>query len=464
MTDSTWASPRILAWVLALPMVLCGCPGAEEPVVPEVPLFDVVPGSTHKICQLTGEWDFGLAAQAGVSSMDVMLADPPEVRTVNRTLSSYQLFGTDLGSSFEHDGKLWFLFGDSFSTWNIPGDPEGLESTSGDGNPLAADATAFTEDDDPADCVSLRFLTQGDTFPGPQPAVFKNPDFDVQGDTVQQDGVSIGGKMYVWFSAMSGTGGSSLAVSGDNAWSFDVLYPVSTTRFTGIQAVLLEGTEIPGLSDEGATDWVLLFGTDDYRSSDLYLAAMRQQDIEQPGSLHYFAGLEDGLPTWSDTEADAVAIVDTDSPLRTGENPFDYVDPDKQDAEGCVGEFSVHYSPAAEAWITLYNCENWSIEMHSAALPWGPWSAPTTVVDPVADGAYCNYMHMPQDFQDGYGHSCSGSNVQVGDRAQPGSPYGPYVIERYTEKTAHGVQLYFVLSTWHPYNTVVMTTEIQRLP
>jgi len=66
---------------------------------------ELVPGSVRKICQLTGERDRQRNAD-----------------TLNRTETRFGLIGTDLGASFEHDGRLWFLFGD---TWP---DAEGGDS------------------------------------------------------------------------------------------------------------------------------------------------------------------------------------------------------------------------------------------------------------------------------------------------------------------------------------------------
>jgi hypothetical protein len=58
-----------------------------------------VPKSTKKICQLTGDFDRG--------------AGKP---TLSQTGKRYGVIATDLGSSFEHKGKLYFLFGPSFSS------------------------------------------------------------------------------------------------------------------------------------------------------------------------------------------------------------------------------------------------------------------------------------------------------------------------------------------------------------
>ncbi|MFQ5858946.1 MAG: DUF4185 domain-containing protein, partial [Anaerolineae bacterium] len=440
---TTGAEPGRLVY---LPVVVANW---RQPWPTAPPSFAVVPGSTQKICQLTGEFDFAMAAELAVP--------PEEVPTLNQTLSRYTLFGTDLGASFEHDGKLWFLFGDTFSTHKIPTDPEDGDSSSGPGNPLAADAIAFSTDTDPTNCVSLEFLTQPDN-----PSVFKNPDFDPDGSTVQQDGISNGRSMYVWYSGLQENHGSKLARSDNNAQDFTFVYDVSTSRFIGISVDILPSTTIPGLPDGGMTDWVLLFGTAKYRESDVYLAAVPLEAIEDRQALRYFSGLDtEGLPQWSASENDAVPIIDTENPLKTGENALGLKDPEKQNAEGCVGELSVHYSEVAEAWIVMYNCEFLSIEMHTAALPWGPWSSPVRVFDPVQDGGYCGFMHVTPEFETALGLDCA-TNVTIPDRQDPGSPYGPYIMERYTTGDSNRVTLYFVMSTWHPYNTLVMKTELQR--
>ena len=53
-------------------------------------------GSSEKICQLTGDFDRELKKP-----------------TLNLTETRAGVAGTDLGFSFEHEGKLFFLFGDT---------------------------------------------------------------------------------------------------------------------------------------------------------------------------------------------------------------------------------------------------------------------------------------------------------------------------------------------------------------
>jgi hypothetical protein len=62
----------------------------------ETPLLRYVDGSTRKISQLIGD-------------VDRQTHQP----TMRRTVARYQLQGTDLGYSFEHQGKIYFLFGDT---------------------------------------------------------------------------------------------------------------------------------------------------------------------------------------------------------------------------------------------------------------------------------------------------------------------------------------------------------------
>lgn len=65
-----------------------------------------VNGSSQKVCQPNGETDFETMQP-----------------TVSQTQTNYGLLGDDLGSSFEHNGKLWLLFGDTWPTAKFNGKP-----------------------------------------------------------------------------------------------------------------------------------------------------------------------------------------------------------------------------------------------------------------------------------------------------------------------------------------------------
>ncbi len=429
-----------------------GLPTAERPpdkTLPPAPVFSVVAGSTQKICQLTGEYDYQEAAKAGVA--------PQEKPTLNRTYTNYKIHGTDLGASFEHKGKLWFLFGDTLATETLPVDPLDGKSHSGP-HPLVADSTAYTTDTDPTDCVSLEFLSDPDN-----PGFWRNPSFDQDGGAVQEEGLSVGDSMYVWFSTGRDGGTLTLARSDNDGQSFTILHDVSTDRFIGASVDVIPNLVIPGLEEVGKTDWLFVFGIGPvYRQSDLFLAAVPLAMIEDPQAMLYFAGLgENGLPRWSESEDDAQPVIDVDNPLATGDWFAGVPLKEQANAEGCIGEYSVHYSEVAETWIAMYNCDFLYIQMHTADFPWGPWSQAVTVFDPVKDGGYCGFLHLTDDFEQILDLNCD-YNVTVPGRSDPGSPYGPYIMERYTTGHRNQATLYFVMSMWHPYNVLVMTTQIQR--
>lgn len=98
-----------------------------------------VPGSSHKICQLTGE-------------MDREFHKP----TVNQTRTRFGLVAADLGYSFEHKGKRFFLFGDAAPSRTFNRKPNGQDEPPRtlDDN----DAIAFTSDTSIDNCLRLDFI------------------------------------------------------------------------------------------------------------------------------------------------------------------------------------------------------------------------------------------------------------------------------------------------------------------
>jgi uncharacterized protein DUF4185 len=361
------------------------------------PPIERVAASTQKVCQVVGDFDR-------------QLGQP----TPNLTDTTYGLWGTDLGASFEHDGKLWVLFGDS-----IPTGP-------GTDNPDCGDAIAVSEDASGADCLDLAFLTgPGGVFRSPTV-----PGWDAGCFNVPLDGVSRGSSMFVWFSAGTMTR-SLLARSDDGAGSFAFVRDVSDLHFVNVSAEVVGPTA--GLPIDG--DAVLSFGSGEYRMSSVYLAASPLGAIEDGGATRYFTGMDGCTPVWGSSESDAVPLFD----------------------QPCVGELSVEHVPELDAWVAFYNCaEPRGINARFAAQPWGPWSEPLLVLEPWADGAYCQFMHTSWEFQ-----MCD-SVHDPGRENEWGGEYGPYLVRRLTEGGDGHATLYFMLSTWNPYSTMLLRTELAR--
>ncbi|MCA1597098.1 MAG: DUF4185 domain-containing protein [Chloroflexi bacterium] len=314
----------------------------------------------------------------------------------------YGIVGTDLGSSFEHHGKLFFLFGD---TWGRPGD---------------RDLVGWTRSRSP-EKIDLSFYKDADgkwlplTVPGVAQAGFEVP----------TGGVSVNGKMYIvvttdW-SAEKLMGRSVLAVSTDDGKTFTAVYSLSTTKFINVAFWKAGG-------------WVYLWGSGRYRQSSVCVARVKPGDLADHSRLRYFAGFDPaGRARWSEHEQDAAELFH----------------------HNVVGELSVAYIKPVKRYVMLYNSgEPRGIVMRSAGTPWGPWSDPHVIFNPRADGGYGHFMHVPPAGQDD-------GLSDPGRQDVWGGEYGPYVISRFTTGDKDGCRLFYTMSTWNPYNVVIMQTDLR---
>ena len=144
------------------------------------------------------------------------------------------------------------------------------------------------------------------------------------------------------------------------------------------------------------------------------------------------------------------------------------------DAHECLGYFSVRYLEPPKKWAALYTCSTDTVPrgvyLRVADKPWGPWSAPVAVMKvPGTANPYCWFMHLPPDdapcptfapnpFED---EKRAPGKDGVG-RRQPGGEYAPFLLpSNYHKYSANGtIRLYFTLSTWNPYQTVLMSTDV----
>lgn len=368
------------------------------PLTSEAQGIYYLPGSTQKIEQLVG--DFDRQNQVAVS---------------NLTNTSYQIWGTDLGVPFEHKGKTYILFGD------IPGDV---------GFGVDRDPIAFTEDTDPSDGIELEFLTSEPgkykpiTIPGISQGAFEVP----------LDGISIDDDMYVYHST-DGMTRSVLARSTDDGESFTLIEENhSSDYFVNISVNKITNAEEIGLPSS-IENGIIAIGTGDYRESAIYLYSQSQDSIEYKESRYFLTGWDGELPIWSNSETDAIPIIDID----------------------CGGEISSAYNEHLEKWMVLYNCgEPRGIQCQFADYPWGPYSESITILEPWDDDAYCNYMHTSWDFM-----MCDEVH-DPGRENEWGGEYGPYLFKQMSTMEDSLVTIYYTLSTWNPYTTVLMETTFVK--
>lgn len=364
---------RLMAAIVLI-VALRAAPAAADELV-------YVPNSTKKVCQLTGDLDRSNGSA-----------------TLSRTGQRFGVVGTDLGSSFEHNGQLYFLFGD---TVGRPGD---------------RDALAWTRSNDP-EKIELQFHkgNDGKWLPITVPEI-KQGAFEVP-----SGGISIAKVMYVAHTTDHAPakvmGRSVLAASHDDGKTFKLLYELSRDKFINISFLRTD-------------EWVYIFGSGDYRKSSVSLARVKPADIGNRSKIQFCASNN----SWSNSEADATPLF-------------------KHDA---VGEFSVAYVEPLKRYLMLYNSlQPRGIMMRSAQSPAGPWSDGTIIFDPWRDKGYGHFMHISAK-----------SKPKADALADPnrddewGGEYGPYIMARYTHGAAGKCTIYYTMSTWNPYQVVVMRSEL----
>jgi hypothetical protein len=369
----------------------------------------MVPRSTRKICQLTGERDRHWNTTA-----------------YNRTETRFGVVGTDLGSSFEHDGRLWFLFGD---TWP--------DADSGD-------SVAWTTDRQPEPGIGLHFVSRGSRFISPRVSTADGGQVSTRAFEVPLDGFSANGHMYVFRSTehyrecgreVMGRSVLTRAVDG-NPTDLRCLYDFSVVRaggrFINVSCVVLDGG-LAGLPFHGPA--LLAWGSGRYRVSDAYLACIPLGSVEDERHWRFHCGTDRAhRPIWSEVEHDALAL---------------FPHPE-------IGELSVTWNAPLRVWLLLYNAGSpRGINARVSRNPWGPWSDPVVVFDPGwPDTGYGAFMHV-KDRPDGLS--------DPGREHEWGGEYGPYAIDRYTRALPRErAAVYFVMSTWNPYNTVEMRVALRR--
>jgi Domain of unknown function (DUF4185) len=368
---------------------------------------------TRKVAQLTGDIDRDTGQ-----------------KTLNETGKRFGIYGTDLGVSFLHEGKLYFLFGDTNRRRGRPGLPA-TAMPGEDYNEAATDydAIAYTTSDHAYEGVRLLF----------------NPDFPHL-DNVDQmtgehpiEGISFGKYMHVFFTTdlypeEKVPTRTILARSDDGGIHFGKpIYTLSTDKFIHVSTQIVNNHVLQGLPEK-AGEGLLIWGTGKHRKSDVYLAYMPLDQIMNISSLRFFSGItEDGSkPLWNSNESMA-------KPLFSA---------------GCAGELSVRWNYYLEKWIMLYNCElcNTSgIIVRLADTPWGPWSAPKIIFDP--DDGYGKFIHEP-----GRDSLYDPSRDGPDDK---GDEYGPYQMTPYsTGVNGRYTKIYFTMSTWNPYQVMQMSAII----
>ena len=365
--------------------------------IAQSPDVNYVTGTTQKIQQLIGDWEF-----------------QNQSATSNLTNTNYQLTRTDLGVPFRHNGKTYLLFGDSQG-----------------GHTGDLDCVAYTTDLNPDDGLALTFLTDINgiwnpiTIPGVNKGTFNVP----------TEGVSSNGKIYLY--STTGTMTQSLvSVSNDNGYTYQKLYNWSNTHFINVSIVETDLSKWKGFplpSGQG----LAMFGSGTYRASDVFLSFQNINSIGTANGILYFAGLNGrGTPMWAPLESDAVALFN----------------------QPCAGELSVTYNQFIKKWLLTYNCDNPAgTNFRTADNPWGPWSEPKVLFNGWTDNGYCHFMHVDWNNQNCDNAFDAGREYEWGGDYGP-YQFPEYAT---STDSATNSTIYFTQSTWNPYTVILMKSKLQ---
>jgi hypothetical protein len=402
-TNSSQAAPAA-GPTSANPAAASGAPTSEATGLPSI---HFVPGSTIKVQQLIGDED-----------------KERHQPTLSRTVTRYQLQGTDLGYSFEHSGRVYFLFGDTVGKLD-----------------RAFDTIAATDARDPEAGVRLDFLTVGSDY-----LTIRPPGISMGAFEVPVSGISLDGQMYVVVSTNHSpdrTTDRSVLTKFAPPSSFKPLRTISQLpegRFVKMSMHAQPGP-MAGLPSGGP--FIIIWGTGQYRKSDAYLSIVPAANFETGQGTRYFAGLDaTGAPTWSDKESDARPIVQN----------------------GTMGDLSVTWCKDPSLWLMTYDSRSPAprgILFSYSRTPWGPWSEPQIIFNAERDGAVGKFIHDPRiEPDDGLAGPVIGKG-QANPGAVHGGAYAPYVVERFTKLTGPELSLYYVLSTWNPYVVILMKSRLR---
>lgn len=378
-----------------------------------------LPGSTVKVEQMIGDCDYEKQAKTGQC-----------VPTTSRTSTRARVLGTDIGASFESQGKLIFLFGDTIGP-------------AGTADYLASDTMASSVSTDPSAGVFLDVFTNSDG----SPYFIRIPSVRMGAAEVPHAGIRLGNTTYV----VVDTGKDiNLPDPSANAYSVLTRFDETARRFTALRTISSRpsGRFVTVSLHSHGSD-VLMYGLGKYRGSDVYLATVPASTFETGAGTRYFAGLVNGLPTWSASESAAVPVV-VDNPLRTpAYSPG-------------IGNVSVTYSPDLGLWLMTYDGggvsqDTLGVWFSYASEPWGPWAEPQLIFNARREGAYGAFIHDPRITpSDGLNGPTIGPTDPNTTR---GVIYAPYTIERFTRVSGNRLSIFYTASTWNPYTIVLMRSD-----
>ena len=423
------------------------------------PVLTWITNSSVKLEQVNGDVDWEAHAQGS------------NLLTASQTVTRFHILGNGLGYSFEDNGKLIFLFGDTIS-----------ENTT-NWNYHAADPLAWSTNTDGESPLILNFFTNNpitNALTQFTPLFVQPADIKMGPDDVPNAGISLSNGVFLICNTRSDvtntnippqTNDESVLVTFNESGLLSSTNTYATNFFTTNRVVSMLNSNLDGKSPlqgrfinvsmhEFGTN-VMMFGTGEYRSGDVFLSMVPTANFAGGAGTLYLAGLTNGQPVWSSAESNCVPVVQ-DNPTNGPAWPND---------AGSVGNVSVTYLPALGLWLMTYDGgrstntktnRTTGIYFSFAQQPWGPWSKPQLIFNKFRDGADGVFIHDPGLTND---DGLDGPTIGNNDPTNTfGGEFAPIMIERFTRITNSTLFIYYTLSTWNPYAVVKMRSAFTITP
>jgi hypothetical protein len=444
-------------------------------------------GPSARVCQLTGQTDWATGA-------------PTDAQTISRD----GLIGIDLGFPVEADsGKLYFLFGDADPPNHPPNTLPGVPPDD------AMGVTTRTQAPDKTTCLDMTLLGGGRRSFG-HPVV--TPKITQGSYNVPTGGAFVNDLIYGFFWAghcavsdpygpnpttplvLPAAGPSCIETAASNSLGHSVLAyaqpsaPLQFTQVAGTPSITyLPGSPMPkgfnyvtagdpmprrrGVDYKGGYETPIpVFGVSRYRMSIPYLAMAPRATFGDVKTWTFYAGVDSmGGPQWISY-----------AQWQAGQGGANWTPPGGAELwanspnsyslsgdERCVGEHQASWNPDLGVWLMLYTCGGWQVEARTAAEPWGPWSKPKQLLSAVnTPGLFCTLFWNKVVGL----NTCPGKVSQQVAGLSFGYFYAPFVMSRYTEPLpapspgARSETIYWMLSTWDPYQVTVMQSTLTVTP
>src|SRR5580704_14865984 len=285
------------------------------------PTITYIPGSSVKLYQINGDCDW-VAWDATINNKT-----PTCKPTTSQTATKADVLGDDVATSFENNGELIMMFGDTIGANNAYNPMWiGFENTFNWGahDPIARSTTVHAEDG-----LLLNFFLSGnhglEVAPPPQP---NGTPVDMGAFNVPNGGIYLNGQTYVSVKTGHTTDSNG---NGDDTQDYAVLtmFAENTQTFTTGRTTSalpvghfvtnafyeapmgILGSPAPVLPEPD----VVMFGLGLYRASNIYLSVIPSSEFESGvdssgnNATRYFTGMSNGQPTWSPTESAAVPVI-----------------------------------------------------------------------------------------------------------------------------------------------------------